>query len=501
MQRRRANDSVHWFMNELSARVVAESGIPSDRYHLGKLILQSFKDAPDFITQIDGGTGESETCQSVLQRSIKCATAFKNVGLQHGDVVVLMGLSHIDLAIPLYAALYLGIAIAPIDRTYTVNELYESFNVIRPKMVFCQSEKAPDVQLAVKQLDQTIEIITFDKGDYFCNFSEFLEKNGDDTTIEDFRATDFDPDETISFLMSTSGTTGASKSAIASHMNLAISSPNLWLINTKKHILKPTFTTMVPPFMTTLIKPEDRDKCDFTCFELLILSGNAVPVELVKELKTISPNTEVAEIFGMTEMAGISFCYEDSPPGSCGKPLGCFQYRLIDMETGKDINVPNQRGELWVKGPGVFKGYYHNPKATEDAFAKDRWFKTGDIFFRDEHWNFYFVERIKLMLKYMIYHISPVELENLIRSHPGVLDAAVTGIPDPENGDLAVACVVRQSGSGVTAQDIKDLVKESLPEYKQLRGGVIFINELPMTASSKIHRVKLKQMVLHMERE
>ncbi|XP_026333725.1 luciferin 4-monooxygenase-like [Hyposmocoma kahamanoa] len=228
-----------------------------------------------------------------------------------------------------------------------------------------------------------------------------------------------------------------------------------YLINT----YKPTFTIMSPPFMITLIKPEDRDRCDFTCLEILLLGGSAAPVDLIKELKNITPNTEISDVFGMTEMSSISFCNEGAPPGSCGKPLGCFQYRLIDVGTGKDINVPKQPGELWVKGPCLFKGYYHNPKATEDTFAEDHWLKTGDMLFRDENWNFYFVERIKLLLKYKNYHISPVEIESVIRLHPGILDVALTGIPDPESGDLAVACVVRQSGSGVTAQDIKDLVK------------------------------------------
>ncbi|CAH1640981.1 unnamed protein product [Spodoptera littoralis] len=85
--------------------------------------------------------------------------------------------------------------------------------------------------------------------------------------------------------------------------------------------------------------------------------------------------------------------------------------------------------------------------------------------------------------------------------HPGVLQVAVTGIPDRECGDLVVACVVPKPGCSPTAQEIKNLVKDSLTDSKQLRGGVIFLKELPTTSTSKINRQKLKEMVLDLPRE
>ncbi|VVC92584.1 unnamed protein product, partial [Leptidea sinapis] len=116
------------------------------------------------------------------------------------------------------------------------------------------------------------------------------------------------------------------------------------------------------------------------------------------------------------------------------------------------------------------------------------------MFYRDENWNFFFCERLKLLLKYKSYQISPVELENVIRKHPAVLDVAVTGLPDPECGELPVACVVRRPGYDVNDNEIINLVQENLSESKQLRGGVLFMNEIPMTASTKVHRRKLKEI-------
>uniref|UniRef100_A0A2A4JFU1 Luciferin 4-monooxygenase n=1 Tax=Heliothis virescens TaxID=7102 RepID=A0A2A4JFU1_HELVI len=544
-----ANDSVHWFMGELTSRIIAESGIPSDRFHLGKIILQSFKDAPDFILQIDGATGESETYGSALERTVRCATCFKNLGLGHGDVVILMAPNHLDVAIPLYAALYLGIIVAAVDRTLTTNELQQTFSFSKPKAIFCQSDRASDVQLTLNNLNLDAQIISFDKGDYLCSFKDFMANYGDDLPVEEFKCTDFDPEDSPAFLIATSGTTGLPKAAAVTHKNFAIITPYIWarhtefptptrlaligsplqwltaifnfiispilrfqrlqtsqnmtqdhaydLINT----YKPTYTIFSPTMMTTLIKPDDRDRCDFTCLEILQLGGSAVPQDLVDELKMISPNTEILNVYGMSELGGVAFHGDNPAPGSCGKPMGCFQYRIINVETMEDIYEPNVPGELWLKGPTVFKEYYNNPEATEETFAEDRWFKTGDMFYRDENWNFFFVERIKLLLKYKSNQISPVEIEAVIRQHPGVLDVAVTGVPDPECGELPVACVVPRPGAEPTADEIKDLVEDSLSDAKQLRGGVIFVDAIPMTASTKVHRRKLKQMALEMPRE
>ncbi|XP_013184010.2 luciferin 4-monooxygenase [Amyelois transitella] len=544
-----SNDRVHWYMNELASRIIAESGNPSDRFHLGKMMLRSLKDDPDFIVQIDGATGESITSAEILKKTVQCAVAFRNFGLQTGDVIVLMAPSHVDLAVPFQAALYLGVIIAAVDRTLGVNELQGTFNVDRPKIVFCQSEKAPDIQIVLNALEMDTHIVTFDTGDYLCSFADFLEKYGDDTPVEEFRANEFDPEDAIACLIATSGTTGLPKAAAATHKNMAITAPYWWarytdfptptrmaligsplqwltaLVNfvispilrytrlqtsqamTQEHAYylintyRPTYTIFSPTFMTTLIKPGDREQCDFTCFESILLGGSAVPNDLMAQIKEIAPDTEVGNGYGMSELTSVAFHIDSPPPGYCGRPMGCFQYRIINTETKEDIFEPHVPGELWIRGPGIIKHYYNNPEATEETFAEGSWFKTGDTFYRDENWNFFFVERIKLLLKYKSNQISPVEVENVIRQHPGVLDVAVTGLPDPECGDLPVACVVKHPDSDVTAQDIKDLVKESLSDSKQLRGGVIFVSDIPMTASTKVHRRKLREMALVMDRE
>ncbi|XP_041972416.1 luciferin 4-monooxygenase-like [Aricia agestis] len=540
MSEYRSRDWVHWHMGELAARVVAESGIPTDRYHLGKLVLRSLQDDPDFTMQIDGATGGSITNGEIMRLSMACATSYRNVGVGLGDVVAIMSPSNLHLSVPFYAGLFTGVVIAPVDSTLGVPEIVNTFNIIQPKMIFCTGNSAPNIQLALNEMESNATIVTFDKSDYLCSLEEFIEKYGD--TDEEFKVTDFDATDASVLLISTSGTTGLPKAAETTHKNFAISiayqwaqhqkfpspvrmtligAPLQWLTSIFQYIstpifritrlessvpvtvdlacelinkYKPAYTILSPTIMTTLVKT--RKDCELTCFKQMLLGGSAVSNDLFFRLQEVTPHTLLCNGFGMTELCGLGLQGIMTDRGNFLTALGCFQYRIVNPETHEEILEPNVPGELWLKGPTIFKGYYRNEAATRETFSGDGWFKTGDMFVRDERWYYSFVERIKLLLKYKSYQISPVEVENVIRKHPGVLDVAVTGIRDDECGDLPVACVVPRPGFDTTiAAEIKDIVKASLSDAKQLRGGVVFLDAIPVTATTKVHRRKLKELV------
>ncbi|CAG5022796.1 unnamed protein product [Parnassius apollo] len=543
------SDAVHWYMHDLACRVVAKSGIATDRYHAGKLILQSLKEAPNLILQIDGATGESETFQSALERSVRCATAFRNIGLKLNDVIIIMAPLNIDLTTSMYAAFYLGVGVAGVDTLLGVEELQDTIQICLPKMIFCQSEKVAAVGEALKDLKLDVRVVTYDKGNTYCSFSEFLHKYGDNTPVDDFQPASIDTEEAISVLLSTSGTTGLPKYAALTHKNLMIGLPYLWIrchefptptrmaltlspvqwISATNSLVmspilkftrlqtslpvttdhtyylinkyKPTFVMTNPSMMTTLIKPGQREKCDFTSFRLFLLAGSPLPQKLFEDLKIVAPYADVYAGYGMSEIGTIALDPVNFISGCAGRPLGNTDYRLVDPGTGKDVLEPHKTGELWFKGPITFKGYYNNPEMTAEIYTEDKWLKSGDLFYRDENWNFFFVDRVKLLLKYRSHQISPTEIEDVIRTHPGVYDVAVTGILDEECNELPVACVVLQDSHTLTAQEIKDLVKSTLTDSNQLRGGVIFTKELPLTSTSKINRTALKSMVNNMKRE
>ncbi|XP_022831889.1 luciferin 4-monooxygenase-like [Spodoptera litura] len=542
---KRGNDAVHWYMTEVGAHVVAKTGIPSDRHHLGKLMLHSLQDDPDFILQIDGGTGESETFGSALDRSIRCAVSLTNMGLKKGDVMVLMGPNHIDYCIPHTAGLFLGIMVASVDATLCVSELEQLFETNRPKIIFGQSTKLAHINEALSLSKVDAKIVTFDN-DSDSTLVQLL-SDADEASVKNFQPTEFDPSSTIAFLTSTSGTTGIPKTAMITHENLAISlpyiwktmsdfpspvkiafvvSPAQWITTGFNYIIAPVFkftrlqtsAPVTPEHFGDLVdkyRPgyilcnpvlmktlAEQAKCDFTCFKLMTLGGSFVPQELVDKMKKLTQSENVFVMYGMSELSGTAFFNDCTvPPGSCGKPAGSFDCKLVDPETNKEVTEPHVPGELWFKGPAVFKGYHNNPEVTRETFSDDGWFRCGDIFYRDESWNVYFVERYKSLLKYNNHQVSPLEVEMIIMKHPGVSQVAVTGIPDRECGDLVVACVVPKPGCSPTAQEIKDLVKENLTDTKHLRGGVIFMKSLPITSASKINRQKLKELALTMPRE
>jgi 4-coumarate--CoA ligase len=179
---------------------------------------------------------------------------------------------------------------------------------------------------------------------------------------------------------------------------------------------------------------------------------------------------------------------------------------------------PGTPGELIVRGPIVTQGYFRNEKATKAAF-RNGWFTTGDVAV-DRDGKFYIVDRIKVccrlrsteilltrplqeLIKYKGLQIAPAELEALIDTHPAVLESAVVGIPDEENSDghtsemaaseIPRAYVIKNKGGVVTEDELKEFVKATLAPYKQLRGGVVFVDELPKNGLNKLLRRELRE--------
>jgi len=157
-------------------------------------------------------------------------------------------------------------------------------------------------------------------------------------------------------------------------------------------------------------------------------------------------------------------------------------------DDGKDV-VEGKPGEVLVKGPVVSRGYYGNPQATKDAFV-DGWFCTGDIAIWKNGLP-YIVDRKKELIKYKGLQVAPAELEALLLTHPKILDAAVIGVDVPGT-EVPRAYVVK--GGAITEQEIKDFVKSHVADYKQLRGGVIFIDVIPKSPSGKILRKDLREL-------
>jgi malonyl-CoA/methylmalonyl-CoA synthetase len=223
----------------------------------------------------------------------------------------------------------------------------------------------------------------------------------------------------------------------------------------------------------------------------LCTSGSAgLPVSLGERWRDHVGSYPV-ERFGMTELGvALSNPVEgERVPGSVGRPLPGVRIRVID-ETGAEA----REGELLVAGPTVFEGYYERPAETAAAFLErdgERWFRTGDTVHLADDGSVRILGRTSVdILKSAGYKLSAPEIEEAIRRHPAVRDAAVVGLPDDTYGQVVAAAVVLRAGGATTPGALVDFLRDELAHYKLPR-LVRIVDDLPRTALGKVRKPEL----------
>jgi acyl-CoA synthetase (AMP-forming)/AMP-acid ligase II len=217
-------------------------------------------------------------------------------------------------------------------------------------------------------------------------------------------------------------------------------------------------------------------------------------------------NCRLVQGYGMSELSpvshvtpadgGLELIGSVAPLSSCGWTVPNAVSRIVDSETGAEIDPPtsglSEPGELWFKGPNVMAGYLENDEATGETIDDDGFLHTGDVARVDSMGCVYIVDRLKELIKYKGYQVPPAELEAVLLTHPGIADAAVVGVTDAESGEeIPKAFVVKQSGAQLTESEVIDFVAGHVAPYKKVR-QVAFIEAIPKSASGKILRKDLR---------
>jgi len=176
-----------------------------------------------------------------------------------------------------------------------------------------------------------------------------------------------------------------------------------------------------------------------------------------------------------------------------GRPLPGVEVRIVDLNTG-ELHGREAVGELAVKGPNVMSGYYRMPAETRRSFTPEGYFLTGDLAMLEEDGYVRIVGRRKEMIIRGGHNIYPREVEDVVRAHPAVEEVCVVGIPHEILGEQVCACVVPVEGAIVRGEDITEFAREQMADYK-VPDLVRFFDALPMTASGKVKRRELAQIV------
>lgn len=201
--------------------------------------------------------------------------------------------------------------------------------------------------------------------------------------------------------------------------------------------------------------------------------------------------------YGLTETSPLSFLSPNDCPNyaTIGFASSNTQAKIVRLDDENYIGCDvNEVGELLVRGPHVMKGYLNSKEATDAAFTTGNWFRTGDMVSYDENGFCYVKDRLKELIKVKGFQVAPAELEEILRTHPNIQEAAVIGIPHNLYGEVPKAFVVKKKGALLNESEVQAFVEKKISEYKRLRGGVHFVDSVPKSSTGKILRRELKKL-------
>ncbi len=251
---------------------------------------------------------------------------------------------------------------------------------------------------------------------------------------------------------------------------------------------------LAPAMINMLFQEPTFEGYNVSSVRFIIDGGEKMPMPLIKQIIEKFPNAWFADAYGLTEtVSGDTFLEKDKVVekiGSVGKPVMQLRLRIVE-DDGRDV-PPGHLGEIILRGPKVFKGYWKNPEATAEAL-KDGWFHTGDIGRLDEEGYLYIEDRKKDIIISGGENISSQEVERVIYESPKVLETAVVGIPHPKWQEVPKAYVVLKKGEQMTKEEVIELCAQKLAKFKVPK-EVDFLEQLPRNPSGKVLKRELRKI-------
>jgi len=252
----------------------------------------------------------------------------------------------------------------------------------------------------------------------------------------------------------------------------------------------------VPTLFVAELREQTKVPRDLTSLRRGLVAGAPVSDELVKAVQEkICPELLIA--YSLTETSStVCVTRPDDPDAkrifTVGRPLENTVVRIVDPE-GAELPVESV-GEILVRGPGVMRGYYRQPRETSNSLDLEGHFRTGDLGMEDEEGYIHLVGRKKEVIIRSGSNVYPREVEDRLQSHPAVREAMVAGVPDELLGEAICACVLPEEGAIVTGQEIQDWCSVTLADYK-VPDVVQFMDEFPLTGTGRVQRGELARLI------
>ncbi len=259
-----------------------------------------------------------------------------------------------------------------------------------------------------------------------------------------------------------------------------------------------TYVAAATPFLIDMIEHPALRACGgLPALRVFLCGGASVPEQLVRDARVALPETFTSPLWGMTECGGVTTCPFDAPEEKLtttdGLPCGGMELKVVDPE-GNTL-PPGADGELMARGPMVTRGYYRQPELTAESYLADGYFRTGDQARMDADGYVKITGRIKDLIIRGGVNISPVEIENVIFSHPKVLNVAVVGMPDPRLGERSCAFVIPKRGQSLDLAEMRDWMARAGVAKPKWPERVELVDELPTTPSGKVQKFRLREII------
>lgn len=513
---------------------------------LASLLWKAMETSVDKEVLTNADTEESYTNARLMKDAECLAGHLIDLGLKPGDIVTFYSSNCLQYVVMLLAVWRVGGIVALMNAMATAADLTNELQRLSSNYVFTNDV---NIERAVTVLkDSKIKMISTCEHSDCITISSLLSKSpvAPLPSLSDLNINC--QQDTVAILFS-SGTTGPPKAVQLTHKNFtyflsAFLSPmgldietlvmyipfahaaglcfTIMLLYTNSlFVMMPRFNPtkyvqlvtkyqtpllgLLPPVSVMLAKSGLLKEYDLSCVHSVMNGAAPLSPEVAKEVEEeLGGDILTRQVYGLTETCAIgtmtpprshAHIFKPLAPGSVGMVLPHVDAKVVDIDNGNSLG-PDEEGEICFKGETIMKDYLGDAGATAATIDDQGWLHTGDIGYYDQNECFHVVDRLKELIKYNALQVSPSELEAFILTHPAVADVGVVGKPDPVNGQLPMAWVVKRAGQSLTEEEMVNFVANNLAPYKKLRGGVKFVDVIPKSPTGKILRKDIMKEIM-----